>query len=369
MNKKFVVLIEDDFEVMGNGLGNVEDLQYLPALSFMNIAQNYDAKITFMVDVAHQLQLKAHSKIPELEIQSNLWEKTILMMKEKGHDVQLHLHPQWINAKYKNGFFYLNENWNIGRCTNEEQSQLISESIKYLESLICPYYSNYSVIAFKAGSWGLQPSENLFHELENNGISIVLGARDNLKIDEQGLNYSGMEEKSMPYYPDYKDITKISNTKSGVVMIPLQSYSPDLITLSKYIFSKIKNKLFKDKFHLKTYNAPDEIINLRPLKGTNSINFGFRPYQTHLKIGDTPFSYLKNSFDKVVKDLSKIDSERIPIVIESHTKQFHNHYEDIENFIAYINKEYSSIVEFGDLTSFQKEIAENPNLAIYKNEN
>ena len=36
MNKKFVVLIEDDFEVMGNGLGTVEDLQYLPALSFMD---------------------------------------------------------------------------------------------------------------------------------------------------------------------------------------------------------------------------------------------------------------------------------------------------------------------------------------------
>ena len=41
MKKKFLILIEDDFEIMGNGLGNVAELQYLPALTLMNIAKKY----------------------------------------------------------------------------------------------------------------------------------------------------------------------------------------------------------------------------------------------------------------------------------------------------------------------------------------
>lgn len=92
MKKKFVILIEDDFEIMGNGIGNVAELQYLPALALMNIAEKYNAKITFMVDVAHQLALKRNGAVPDIRIQTRLWDETVLLMKERGFDVQLHLH-------------------------------------------------------------------------------------------------------------------------------------------------------------------------------------------------------------------------------------------------------------------------------------
>jgi len=46
--KKFVILVEDDFEIMGNGQGNVADLQYLPAISLMNIANKYNWVCTLL---------------------------------------------------------------------------------------------------------------------------------------------------------------------------------------------------------------------------------------------------------------------------------------------------------------------------------
>jgi len=208
--KKFLILIEDDFEVMGNGLGNVADLQYLPALSLMNIAEKYNVRITFMVDVAHQLALKAHSEIPEIRLQSTLWDETLILMKERGHDVQLHLHPQWINATFKHGYFYLDNNWNIGRYAPKIQQKLIVDSVKYLNSLLCKKFPKYKVCAFKAGSWGLQPSINLQVEFEKNGIHIIMGPRDGLKVLSQGIDYTAMEEKHLPYYPDAENITKIS---------------------------------------------------------------------------------------------------------------------------------------------------------------
>ena len=45
MKKRFNILIEDDWEVMGNGLGNVAQLQYLPSMFFMKLAKRLGIKL------------------------------------------------------------------------------------------------------------------------------------------------------------------------------------------------------------------------------------------------------------------------------------------------------------------------------------
>ena len=139
MKKKFLILIEDDFEIMGNGSGNVADLQYLPASGLMNIAEKYGVCVTFMVDVAHQLTLRDYLAYPDLKIQSELLDETLKLIKRRGHDVQLHLHSQWVNCEYKDGFFHLTDIWNIGRLTPEEQCSLVKDSVSYLETLLRPF--------------------------------------------------------------------------------------------------------------------------------------------------------------------------------------------------------------------------------------
>ena len=44
--KKFFLIIEDDFELMGNGLGNVASHQYLPTLFLLKVANNLGLKLT-----------------------------------------------------------------------------------------------------------------------------------------------------------------------------------------------------------------------------------------------------------------------------------------------------------------------------------
>jgi hypothetical protein len=370
MKKKFLVLIEDDFEIMGNGLGNVADLQYLPALTLMNIADRYGAKITFMVDLAHQLTLREHLKFPEIRIQSKLWDETVLLMKERGYDVQLHLHPQWINASYREGYFRLSDNWNIGRYNPIEQRALIKDSVQYLKLLFQKDFPEYNVCAFKAGSWGLQPSHNLISELEEGGIHIITGIRDGMKVSNLGIDYTDLEEKCLPYYPSCKDISKMSHNIENVVVIPLQSYNPGLLTFSKYVSNQIITKLrYKDNLpYYYSCPIPDEIKKLNPLKDSKTFTIGRHPYNTHLKIGNQSFSYLKTSFDAVINKLDRYDVERIPILIESHTKQYQHHYRDVEKFIAYISEKYNDNVEFGDMTTISKELLENPSLAKFKHD-
>jgi hypothetical protein len=368
MKKKFLILIEDDFEIMGNGLGNVAELQYLPALAFMNIAAKHHANLTFMVEVAHQLALEKNVGKSEIRIQKNLWDETVLLMKERGFDVQLHLHAQWINASYRDGFFFIDGSWNIGCRNPAEQNLLIAESVAYLKDLLQPNYPDYHVCAFKAGSWGLQPSSNLLTQLRNNGISIILGVVNDLKIPGASINYTGLEEKYLPYHPDIDDITKVSTEDTSLVVLPLQPYAPDVFTLTKFILDRTINLLRRKNIMEYYYGTPipDEILKFPPLTNNSNIKLSIHPYQTHLKIGNQPFSFLQASFDATINRLRRFDIERIPVIIECHSKQFINYYAHIDRFIGYIAEKYESEAEFGTLSSYFKEMEENPKLVRSK---
>jgi hypothetical protein len=366
--KKFVVLIHDDFEVMGNGTGNVADLQYLPALAFMNIAEKYNVKITFMVDVAHQLILKKYNSIPNIRVQHKLWDEIVLLMKDRGFDVQLHLHTQWLGATYKSGHFYLNSNWNIGCYSKELQRQLISESVQYLKALLQPTHPSHNTCAFKAGSWGLQPFSGLHEVLYEQGIRLIMGPRTGIFLPNMNIDYTSMDEKYLPYYVDPNDVTKISVKRDNMIVIPLQPYDADIFTFARHKFDRALGR-FKSASSSRYYNTaeiPKQIHELSPMKDFKYFSFGLRPYRTHLNIGGQRFSFLKRSFDSVINRLRRYDLPRIPILIESHTKVHHNFYGDIERFFFYIADKYESEVEFGDLSSYLDELNNNPELAVSK---
>lgn len=100
MAKRFCVLIEDDWELKGDGSGNVAQHQYLPALFLMKTASKLGIRLTFMVDVAQQLTfIKYQEMDANIRIQKQLWDETVCLMKQEGFDVQLHLHPHWIDAR------------------------------------------------------------------------------------------------------------------------------------------------------------------------------------------------------------------------------------------------------------------------------
>lgn len=368
--KKYVVIIGDDCEVMGNGLGNVADLQYLPALSMMNISDRYGAKVSFQMDVAHRLALKKFNEHSELRIQGEIWDNTALLIKERGHDVQLHLHAQWSEAEYSDGHFHLIDTWNICLYEESKRNKILRDAVDFLHDLIRPKFPDYNVCAFKAGSWAMQPSDRLLPELERLGINILMGMRSGLDFPAQKVNFSSMEEEFLPYYPDYSDVEKLSNNKGGVVAIPLQPYSPDLITLSRYIFESIvcKKRYLDNKYRYHKEAIPKSILNDESLvKGRKLFRLNLRPYETHLKIGNQPFFYLKKSFDSILNNLDNIDVPRIPILIESHTKQYHNHYDDIEQFIEYMAKNQN--VEFSTLADFNKELLASPEIVRFNSAN
>lgn len=356
--KKFHILIADDWELKGNGLGNVAELQQTPALFLMDLCEKLNIKMTFMVDVAQQLKFMDYQKYPEIKEQKELWDDTVKLMKRRGFDVQLHLHPQWIDAKYENGFFYVGDNWNIGTYDDEIRSNLVQNSVKYLQELLKQIDSEYKINSFKPGSWGIQPSEGILNDLNDNGINLVVGVKKNFYVPNQKIDYRNMLEDIYIYSPNIKDITKLASEKNNMIVVPLLDYYPNILNLSKLV-SHTFSRDFINKIFCKNNNKkaiPKEIQRLKPL-GRPKFNNLMKPYKTNLKIGNQPFSYLKSSFDDIIKKLEKSDIDNIPILIESHTKDYIDNYQNIEKFLNYIVKKYGEKCDFITLSDFLDKIA------------
>jgi hypothetical protein len=359
--KKFFLIIEDDFELMGNGLGNVASHQYLPTLFLIKVANNLGLKLTFMVDVAQQLVFDEYQHLDaNLKTQKDLWDETVRQIKLNGHDVQLHLHAQWLNCEYKNGYFFLDKNWSIARVEQQTRKILIKDSIDYLTNLLKPIDPDYKVNSFKAGSWALQPSEELFADFSEAGIKVVMGVRKDMNVSGLGVNYENLDEDTLPYFPDHSDIRKIGK-KGDLMILPLSYVYPgwkDMFDLGRTLYNdkKVNKRMLSP---LLENSVPKDIRKNSPTGEKVRFRIKRNPYLTHLKIGGArSTSYYKNTFDKTINRLRKKEGNGIPVVIESHTKNFLNNYKDIDQFLDYMVKKYSHEIEFVTMSEYIKKVSE-----------
>jgi hypothetical protein len=271
----------------------------------------------------------------------------------------------------KGDHFYLSNRWNLGQYAQAQQQELVIGSVSYLHELLRPIDPAYKVVGYKAGSWGMQPSRTLMEILRDSGVQIVMGARDGMYIPENGVDFREMEEPSLPYHPDIADLTKVAGHRGDPIMLPMQGYAPSPLALLRLSAAKFAGRSRKIKREMAFYQRrpiPSEIAKLSPLNSRQHLRPSLRPYLTHLKIGDAPFSYLKASFASVVARLRRLDSPRIPIVIESHTKQFPGFYDDIERFLDHVLDRYGDEVEFGTVSGMARELIATPGLVRCRNE-
>ena len=175
------VFLTADYELFGNGTGCIHQCLLNPAERMMATAEESSARVTFFVDV---LEVMAFEKAEQAghyigvkdaaeRIRNQLTDTV-----RRGHDVQLHLHPQWIDARWVPGFGWeLNmDYWRIGGlATHIGQDRLesvVAGGVDWLESLLKPFDPAYRCRSFRAGAWSIQPEADVLSALRRSGIVI-----------------------------------------------------------------------------------------------------------------------------------------------------------------------------------------------------
>ena len=237
---KIGLIFSLDYEIHGNGSGEFENWAYLPTSQMLDILDTYGAKLTIMADIGHYWAMKRYHDLFLKEI--NLFESQLKSAVERDHDVQLHFHPQWIDAKYENKGWHLD----FSRKTIERLCHDYDEAYFYLkmgkdelQNLLIPINPEYQCVCFRAGFLQMQPSGNMIKALTEAGFLSDSSVSKGMKVFDslRSVDYSSAESKYRPWKTS--DFEICQSDKTGKI------YEFPLLSDSLGFTDKIVGKLFK----------------------------------------------------------------------------------------------------------------------------
>ena len=227
MKPTIYLALTHDWELRGDGTGDIEEIQFAPLRKLLEIYEKFDARTTILPDVMQQLAFRrCEHEHPELRPLADRWDEHASNAFRQGHDIQLHLHPQWRNAVYGSGVWRLSGDWSILNYDRDPAYAMVAEGKEYLERLLRPIDADYQCLAFRAGALAAAPSVHLFKSLADLGMQLDVSIAGGLFVNNHNLqiDYRDCEETFRPFYPMMEDARRVSTKPEPIVCIPLNHF-------------------------------------------------------------------------------------------------------------------------------------------------
>jgi len=343
----------DDWELRGNGSGDPRELQFRPMRELVRIFNRHGVRGSFNAEVMQQLTFRKFQKQhAELLRLADDWDTNVRESYLQGHDIQLHIHPQWCEAAYEHGQWRLTADWNILNHPPEVALEMITAGCGYLEGLLRPIDSTYHCISFRSGAWCIAPSRHILGLLVRLGIvfdmSIVGGVLYNTKNVQ--LDYSDCEESFLPYYPNMEDARKVSDKVEEIICVPTNHFSESRLHLLQKHFSKARHKVRERlRFNesgkgegLDPENYYSEWVEIDASSRFRGILKNvIAPYLTgkHFisDIAQLDYPLMSEMLRSIRRRARASKLAEVPIILENHTKDIRD-FTHIERFVAEVSQ-------------------------------
>jgi hypothetical protein len=216
-----------DWELRGDGSGDIEKIQFAPLRRLLEIYARFGARTTILPDLMQQTTFRRlEAQHPELKLPADSWDEQVREASRLGQDIQLHLHPHWLNGRYENGRWQLGDEWSILKYERDTAQAMIASGKQYLENLLTPIDPAYRCVAFRAGALAAAPSDHLFQSLVSLGIKLDVSIAGGVFVDNHNLrlDYRNCEETFLPYYPRLEDARRVSSQQEDIACVPLNHF-------------------------------------------------------------------------------------------------------------------------------------------------
>lgn len=168
------VIFTLDYEIHGNGDGCPYALMVEPTNRMMRQFESYGAKLTIMADVAEILKFKEYrEQVGRDDFHYDAIAEQLRDAIRRGHDVQLHLHSSYFNARHEGGRW--RQDWseyNFAGLAPERLKAVVAAGKAFLETLLQSVDSKYRCYAFRAANWSVSPSPAVVRALIHHGIKV-----------------------------------------------------------------------------------------------------------------------------------------------------------------------------------------------------
>lgn len=324
-----------DYEIYGTGAGDFRTLMLEPTDRLLDIFNEHSAKLTIMAEVAEILAIRKHNAYRDIAERIDDQLKRAL---SQGHDVQLHLHPAWFNARYEDGNWILDYGeYSLAHLSTENIQAHIDEGKAYLEGLGSEVLPDYRCVAFRAGNWLIQPSGNIVECLERAGLeydtSVFKGGFGS--VGPFSLDYRSAHSNIMSWVVDPHDINRMSDRK-GLREIPILSRDVLVTSMVTAKRLRLQKKLLGDS------QSPV------PQTGQADIGIGKRVGRFRLRC-PKKFDFcrltlreLKSFLRYAVKQCGET-AAIVPVVAIGHSTEIHDE-RTLRGFLRYVGEKCGSKV-------------------------
>jgi hypothetical protein len=238
--KKYAIITFDYEVFLGRKTGTIENCVIRPTNAILEILKKNNAKAIFFVDTTWLLFLKENFFSDFMLVAGQLKRIT-----ELGSSVELHLHPQWIDA-YKsethigfNSYRY----YKLHSLNQIEISDLFNKSIELLQGI-----TNQKICCFRAGGWCIQPFDQLCDVFKSCLIEYDFSVVPGLSLnDGKDYDFDFSNAPELPFYRFNNNINQ-PDTNGPFVEFPLSTYhnNPIYRIFNKVILKIIKDSIFGD---------------------------------------------------------------------------------------------------------------------------
>jgi hypothetical protein len=171
----FHLVITCDYELPAGGRGDVLRHMIEPTAKLLEVCEQHAAKLTIMIEIG---ELWAFERPENVQFKEHLGYDPVPLIRQqlreaiqRGHDVQLHLHPHWIHAQWQGSCWGLDyPHYQLTDFASNEMVALLRRGKEDLETMLQPCCADYKCVGFRAGQWNTQPSHPYLAALRDAGL-------------------------------------------------------------------------------------------------------------------------------------------------------------------------------------------------------
>jgi hypothetical protein len=195
------LILSQDYELFFQRSGTIEKCLFEPSDALLRSARNHGYKITFYVDAGmlFRMQVCARSH-RRLSVDFDRICRHLSEIVDAGHDIGLHVHPHWEDARLTDGGWdFNNTRYQLREFSGDEAADIVARYIKVLGEA-----SGMTPTSYRAGGFCVEPFDIISSRLLNAGIdvdsSVVPGAY--LKDADKGFDFRRIAASDWWYFEE-----------------------------------------------------------------------------------------------------------------------------------------------------------------------
>lgn len=325
------IFITLDYELFfGKNSGTIDNCIITPTNKLLELSNRHNAKLVFFVDSGYLLKLKEFSASnPNLKKDYDKISMQIKEMSDLGHDIQLHIHPHWEDAVYKDGKWIFD--LSRYRLDSFSEDEIVNIFKNYKNAIF--EITGKQVFAYRAGGWCIQPFSKIKKAFIESGIFVdsTVYYKGKNNTNTQWFDFSKAPNKDIWTFEN--DPCNIENKDAQFIELPISSLRVN--PLFFWEFAAIK-KMGKKKHN----NYGDGISS--PASKKHLIKLLTKKTNTVASIDGYKSKLLRRLYKK-----NKMSKDNLVLI--GHPKSFSQYsLEKLDSFLGLVLKENNSVVSFSD---------------------